>query len=245
MKTSDNTILITGGTAGIGYELAKLFIKENKVIVTGRDQERLDKAVASIPGLIGIKSDVAVETDVIALTDRISKDYPELNILINNAGAATYNNVMTDTDVFEKAQMEMHVNYLSVIRLNQRLLPVLQRQNEAAIVNVSSIAAFAPRVQAATYAATKAALHSYSRTTRHFLKDTGVRVFELMPPLVATDFSAAIGGHKNGMPAAEVAQALMTAFETETYEVHVGRTAQVYKLYLESPEKAIQAANQG
>lgn len=243
MKTSNNIILITGGTAGIGFELAKALIKSNTVIVTGRNQERLDNALSELPGLIGIKSDVSVESDVSALVETLKKDFPNLNILINNAGLATYNNVLTDEDVFEKASLEMHVNYLSVVRLNQLLLPLLKQHEQAAIVNVTSVGAFVPRAQAATYAATKAALHSYSRITRHILSETNVRVFELMPPLVATDFSAAIGGLENGMPAAEVAEALITAFENETYEIRVGRTETMYQLYRESPEQAIKVAN--
>ncbi len=199
MKTSNNTILITGGTAGIGYAIAKALIAENKVIVTGRNQDKIDKAVAALPGLIGVRSDVSSAEDVLSLLESLKINHPTLNMVINNAGAATYNDVLRDADVFEKAKLEMITNYLSVIRLNQLLMPGLIAQPTADIVNVSSIAAFVPGAKLATYAATKAALHSYTQAIRFMLRDTSVKVFEIMPPLVATEFSSGIGGLENGI----------------------------------------------
>lgn len=138
----------------------------------------------------------------------------------------------------------MLTNYLSVIRLSEGLLPTLHQQPEAAIVNVTSIVAFAPGVQLATYAASKAALHSYTRSLRFSLDNhTAVKVFELMPPLVDTELSAEIGG-KNGIPPSQVADELLHGFENDTYEIHVGGTADLYKLYLSSPEDALKAINQ-
>jgi len=242
MKTSNNTILITGGSAGIGLALAKELIKENKVIIIGRNERRLEEAALQLPGVTMIKADVSSAEDVAILVKLLNTDYPELNVVINNAGAAMYNNLLTDTDTFERAQTEMHTNYLSVVRLNQLLIPGLQQQPEAAIVNVSSIAAFVPGVILTTYAASKAALHSYSQALRHVLKATTVKVFELMPPLVNTDFSAEIGG-ANGIPPAQVATEFMAAWETDNYEIRVAGTEQLYQLYLSSPADALAAMN--
>jgi uncharacterized oxidoreductase len=110
-------------------------------------------------------------------------------------------------------------------------------------VNVSSIVAFAPGQRLATYAASKAALHSYSQTLRLALqKKTNVKVFELMPPLVNTDFSQAIGG-ENGIPASEVAEELFHAFLNNEYEIHVGQTKYIYNLSRTSPDEALLAMN--
>lgn len=244
MKNSQNTVLITGGSAGIGFEIAKqLSAKNNHVIIIGRNQERLDKAAAQLQNVTAIKADISNADDVEALTKKIKKDFPQLNVVINNAGAASINDLLTTPNVFENAQNEMFTNYISVIRLNEKLLPVLQQQSEAAIVNVSSIVAFLPGKQTATYSATKAALHSYTISLRAALEETNIKVFELMPPLVDTEFSAEIGGH-NGIPASQVADEFVAGFETNNYEIRVGGTEPFYHLFLSNPAEALKALHQ-
>lgn len=244
MKSTNNTVLITGGSAGIGLEMAKLFAAGgNQVIITGRNAERLQKAADSIPGVTAIPFDVTSQQDVDALAVRLQKDYPTLNLLINNAGQAFVYNPATSTDGFEKASAEMLTNYLSVIRLTEKLLPLLQQQPEAAIVNVTSIVAFVPGSRLPTYAASKAALHSYSQSLRLTLAETGtIKVFELMPPLVDTEFSKEINGH-NGIPPQQVATELLDALEKDEYEIHVGGTADLYRLFHASPAQALQVMN--
>ncbi|WP_276480146.1 SDR family oxidoreductase [Paraflavitalea pollutisoli] len=244
MKLSKNTVLITGGSAGIGFAIAqKLTAQGNKVIITGRNRERLDKALAQLPQATGIVSDVADEQDVRSLVTRLEKEFPDLNVVINNAGRAIlYSLADSKANAYSNAADELHTNYLSVIRLNELLLPLLQRQPDASIVNVSSIVAFAPNASLSSYGASKAALHSYSQSLRIALQDTNIKVFELMPPLVDTEFSQEIGGSK-GIPAAAVADALLDAFRNNTFEIHVGGTADFYKLYLSSPELALQTIN--
>jgi len=249
MKTVNNTILITGGSAGIGYELAKLFGANNKVIITGRSAARLAEAVARLADL-GIKvtaiaGDVSNAADVEALVGRLGREHADLNVVINNAGAAAgvYSLADEGVNAFDKAQQEMLTNYLSVIRLNEKLLPLLKKQKEAAIVNVSSIVSIVPGSRLSTYGASKAALHSYTLSLRHALAGTVVKVYELRPPLVATEFSSEIGGLENGIPASVVAADLLKAFETDSYDVLVGNTADIYNLYLQSPEQAFMALN--
>jgi uncharacterized oxidoreductase len=245
MKTTQNTILITGGSAGIGFEIARLFSQQgNDVIIIGRDEERLAKAAAKLRNVTPLVADVSKEEDVETLVKILYADFPNLNVVVNNAGSAFVNNLLETDRTFEKAQEEMLTNYLSIIRLNEKLLPLLTGQEEAAIVNVSSIVAFAPNYILPTYGASKAALHSYTQSLRLSLAKTPVKVFELMPPLVNTDFSQAIGG-ANGISPAMVAEDLLSAFDTETYEIHVGRTADFYKLFHSSPEEALLAMNPG
>jgi len=244
MKTTENTVLITGGSAGIGFEIAKqLSAKGNKVIITGRDEERLKKAVAQLPNVTGIKSDVSNAEDVKTLVRKLSADFPSLNTVINNAGRAVLHNLSRQTGVFEKASDEFLTNYFSIVRLNEELLPLLKKQPEAAIVNVSSIVAFVPNQVLANYAASKAALHSYTLSLRLALaKDTNIKVFELMPPLVNTEFSTEIGGEK-GIPPSAVADDLINSLANNNYEIHVGQTAYIYELSRSSPAEALLALN--
>ena len=167
MKTTNNTVLIIGGSAGIGLEIAKVLANNNnQVIITGRNEERLQRAVATLPNTTAIVSYLSDATDTEALVARIKKDFPQLNILINNVAAANIYPLLEDhEDSFEKITHEIHTNYLSVIRLNSLLLPVLRQQDEAAIVNVTSVVAYVPG-GLATYSASKAALHSYTQS-RH------------------------------------------------------------------------------
>ncbi|HTK21750.1 MAG TPA: SDR family NAD(P)-dependent oxidoreductase [Mucilaginibacter sp.] len=245
MKTTNNTILITGGSAGIGFEIAKLFSEAgNQVIITGRNKERMDKAIAKLKNTTDIVSDVTNAEEVDKLVAQLQKDYPNLNVVINNAGSANYYN-MTEPSInaFEKASEEIMTNYLAIIRLNEKLLPLLKKQPEAAIVNVSSIVAFAARANSLpTYGASKAALHSYTNSLRILLEDTPVKVFELMPPLVNTEFSAIIGG-ENGIPPKQVADDLLAAFANNEYEIHVGNTADIFNNFFPLSPKAVLAMN--
>ncbi|WP_461101832.1 SDR family oxidoreductase [Spirosoma koreense] len=239
MKTTQNTVLITGGSAGIGLEIAKeLSARGNKVIITGRSQQRLDTALSQLENATGIVSDVSKEADTAALVATLTHDFPDLNLVINNAGRAILYDIANSEGAFESAQDEMLTNFLAVIRLNEYLLPLLKSQPEAAIVNVSSIVAFVPGT-IPTYSASKAALHSYTQSLRVALRRTSnVAVFELMPPLVDTEFSTMIGGH-TGIAPSVVAQEFVQALETDTFEIRVGKTQLIYELYLQSPEEAL------
>jgi len=243
MKTSNNTVLITGGGAGIGLETAKLLSeKGNHVIITGRSADRLERAAASLKNVTTVVSDVSKEEDVLALVEKIKKEHPQLNVVINNAAHAEYYRLDTGVNVFEKASQEIFTNYLSVVRLNDLLLPLLLDKKESAIVNVSSIVVFAPGKNLPGYSASKAALHAYTKTLRITYRDTSLKVFELMPPLVNTEFSKEIGG-ANGISPTVVAEDLLEALATDKYEIHVGNTADMYKLYLTSPEAALEKTN--
>lgn len=247
MKTTNNTILITGGGSGIGLEMARLLSTDNKVIITGRTADKLKKAATELPNISTIVADINNADDVQRLVKTLNDNHPELNIVINNAGLAHYFKLTdSNADAFEKASEEIMTNYLSIVRLTEKLLPLLQQQKEAAFVNVSSIAAFSPGIVLPGYSVSKAALHSYSKVLRISLekqeKQPVVKVFELMPPLVNTSFSKDIGG-ENGISPEMVALELKKALENDTYEIHVGATAEIYKLYLSSPENALQAMN--
>ena len=243
MKASNNKILIIGGSAGIGFSIAQLLSENNKVIITGRDQARLQQAAVKLKNTTAIVSDITDAADVDRLVERLTSEHPDLNVVINNAGKAHfYGLTAEDADGFTRAGEEMLTNYLAIIRLNEKLRPLLRRQPEAAIVNVSSIVAFAPGARLATYSASKAALHSYTQSLRHLLKSTNVKVFELMPPLVDTEFSTGINGHL-GIKPVVVAEALLDGLKADRFEIRVAGTEDFYKLFLSSPEQALAALN--
>jgi uncharacterized oxidoreductase len=244
MNISNKTVLITGGGSGIGFQIAKLLTeKGNKVIITGRSEARLKDAAAKLNNVDIFAGDIIKEEDVNKLVSHITANYDGLDVLINNAGQASVYQLLPGASAYENANAEILTNYLAVLRLTDHLLPVLAKQKEAAIVNVTSILAIAPSYDVPTYSASKAALHSYTQALRFSLaKTTAIKVFELMPPLVDTDFSQDIGG-SNGIPPLQVAEELLQAFESDTEELHVGFTAQFYDAYLKSPEEAFLMLN--
>ncbi|MBK1441900.1 SDR family NAD(P)-dependent oxidoreductase [Parapedobacter sp. ISTM3] len=233
MNTTGNTILITGGSAGIGLAIAKQFAAQgNQIIITGRNRERLDQAIAEIANItagqvnvVAIQSDVVDAADIGQLVNRVKQDYPQLNLLINNAGSAFAYSLGED-DTSRYAAEEIRTNYLAVVRLTALLLPMLKQQPEAAIVNVTSIVAFSPFIAVPTYSASKAALHVYTQMLREQLKASSVQVYELIPPLVNTAFSQAIGGAA-GIPPEEVASDLWKAIRIGQLDVPVGQAKAV------------------
>lgn len=221
MRISGNTVLITGGSAGIGLATAKaLLATGNTVIICGRDPVRLEKAQEAVSGLHVIQCDLTQDHDLADLLRKVQNDFPQLNILVNNAAMMHICDFVENSGGVEKIEEEVHTNLLAPMKLTSLLLPVLQQQTTAAIVHVSSGLAYVPVENLAVYSATKAALHAFSRALRRRLKKTNIKVFELLPPLVDTDLSRTL--HMPKMRAEQVARALLRALEREQYEVRVG-----------------------
>nr|WP_294860549.1 SDR family NAD(P)-dependent oxidoreductase [uncultured Fluviicola sp.] len=221
MKTNGNTILITGGSAGIGFELAKQFSQlGNKVLITGRNADKLKQAADKLENVIPISGDVTDAQSTDQLVSQIKQEHPELNLVINNAGYADVYQLEANADALSKASREMETNYLSIVGLTEKLLPTLLANENSAVVNVTSIVAYYPQNMLPTYTASKAALKAYTDVLRNTFEDR-LNVFELIPPLVNTDFSKEIGG-ENGIPPKEVADELILALEKNQWLVPVG-----------------------
>lgn len=242
MNTSNNTVLITGGGSGIGFETARLFASlGNKVIITGRTKARLEAAAAKLANTTPIVADVTDAGAIDRLVETIQADFPELNILINNAGHAYAYPLSKNADAYSKASEEFNTNVLSAIRLVEKLWPLLENQPQAAIINISSIVSFVPALRIPTYSASKAALHSYTQALRATLRSSNIRVIEVMPPLVDTEFAKDLSGDK--IQPSEVASAILDGLKNDIAEIHVASTARFYTTFLHSPENALNRLN--
>src|SRR3990170_8541572 len=188
MKLSGNTILITGGSSGIGEALAHRFHdRGNKVIIAGRRRDALEQASAGRPNMAAMTIDVDSAQGVADFAGRVLAEHPDLNGLVNNAGIMRYEDIGARRDLAD-AEATITTNLLGPIRLIDALVKHLARRPDAAIVNVTSGLAFVPLVATATYSATKAALHSYTVSLREALKGKGEGI-ELAPPAVQTDLT--------------------------------------------------------
>jgi len=187
MKLAQRTILITGGTSGIGLELAKqLAARGNTIIATGRDPARLEAAQRAVPGLHAIQSDVADPEAIAALHRRVLAEFPALDVLVNNAGIMRNLN-FNQRRGLDDVTREIDINLSGPLRMVQQFLPHLKTREQAAIVIVSSGLAFVPLPIAPVYSATKAALHSFAQSLRVQLAASRVAVVELAPPGVETE----------------------------------------------------------
>jgi uncharacterized oxidoreductase len=190
MKLTGRTILITGGSAGIGLAFALKFLElGNTVIVTGRRQTALDEVKAKYPNLHTIQGDVAEPEQIAALAARVKAEFPKLDVLMNNAGIMLQKNLKVPAPDLDGLMAEVNINLGGVIRTTSAFIDILAT-NKGTIINVSSALAFVPLPSVPIYCATKAAVHSYTQSLRFQLEETGVEVIDLMPPAVKTDLNA-------------------------------------------------------
>ena len=188
MKITGNTILITGGGSGIGRGLAEAFHKlGNKVIIAGRRKQVLDDTIAANPGMASAILNIEDAASIRSFAQKLTADFPALNVVINNAGIMRPENLLTQSAEVADAEAIITTNLLGPIRLTAALLPQLLKQSQATIMTVSSGLAFIPMAITPTYNATKAAIHSWSQSLRYQLKSTNVNVIELVPPYVQTE----------------------------------------------------------
>lgn len=186
MNMTGNTILVTGGTSGIGLGLALRFHRAgNKVIVAGRRKDLLDEITARHDGVESVVLDVAEPASIVAAFDAVTGAHPELNVLVNMAGIMLPED-LRDPGFLPTAEATVTTNLLGPIRMLAAFVPFLARQGDAAVINVTSGLAFVPLPVTPTYNATKAALHSFTESLRVQLAGTPVQVIELIPPAVRT-----------------------------------------------------------
>lgn len=229
MKFTGHTILLTGGSSGIGLAFAAKFLElGNEVIITGRNAAKLDAAKAQFLGLHTIVGDVADSSGVVALADQVKVRFPKLDVLMNNAGILVNRNLSVPVADLGALTAEFATNVNGTIQMTSALIDVLTANN-GTIINVSSGLAFVPLTSAPIYSATKAAIHSYTTSLRFQLEGRGVRVVELMPPAVKTDMTVGFseGGAKL-ITTDELVAATIPALEAGDDEIRPGQSNQLH-----------------
>ncbi|HEY0623637.1 SDR family oxidoreductase [Sphingomonas sp.] len=208
MKQSGNTILITGGGSGIGEALAqRLHDAGNTVIIAGRRRETLEAAIAGRTNMHAMTLDIDSPDAIEAFAREVIAAHPALNVLVNNAGIMRYEDLGARRDLND-AEATITTNLLGPIRMTNALIDHLKAQADAAIFNVTSGLAFVPLVAAATYSATKAAIHSYTISLRDALAGQ-VEVIELAPPAVQTDLTPGQRTREGYQPLGEFADEVL------------------------------------
>ena len=188
MEMTGNTILVTGGTSGIGRALAVAFHKAgNTVIVAGRRQNLLDDIEKSYPGIVGMRLDVENSESLQSFAGQVQERFPKLNVLFNNAGIAGHEDYKADLVDTSAAKRTITTNITAVIELTAALLPALRKQPKSTLLVTTSGLAFVPFPAGPVYGATKAFLHSWLEALRMQLRGTSVEVLELAPPYVQTE----------------------------------------------------------
>lgn len=245
MILKNKTILITGGGSGIGLEAAKQFLTHGaKVIITGRNQEKLNNAKNEYPSLIVIQSDAANPNDAITLFHQV-KQLGGIDILYHNAGvlAPLLNLGIAHDKHVDNAAYEMEVNYLGVIRLNNLFMEMLQSRKEGAIINTTSLLRYVPSIVEPTYSASKAALGFYTESLRKHLQllNSRVKVFELLPPVVATEMTVERTDKK--LTTEEFVKQFIKALIKNEYVIRIGDTKTLYLLNRFFPKLAYRLVN--
>jgi uncharacterized oxidoreductase len=223
MQTNNNVILLTGGTSGIGLEMVRQFYElDNKLIVTSSNQEKLDKLKIQFPKIEILVCNLGENVSVRKLIDKCLVEYRDINIVINNAGIQNNYTWTEEKDGYNKIENEIQVNFTSPMQIIYGLLPLLTDKQNAAIINVSSGLAFAPKKSAPIYCATKSAIHNGTKALRYQLENTTVKVFEIIPPLVDTAMTEGRG--KGKISPKQLVDEFIGNFQNNKFESNIGKT---------------------
>jgi uncharacterized oxidoreductase len=248
MRTSGNTILITGGATGIGLSLVETFLRVgNEVIICGRREDKLAWAKDKFTKLQTLRCDVSDGQDRKRLYHWAVENYRKVNILINNAGIQKEIDFRKGIADLQDKENEIDINLQAPVQLSALFIPHLMAQKEAAIMNISSGLAFIPLAIMPIYCATKAALHSFSLSLRHQLRDTTVKVFEIVPPTTDTELDRGARQRRDqtdrGIKPEIVAKATIEAMEKDDFEAAVGQAQFLRASSRNEPERVFQMIN--
>lgn len=227
MELQNNTILITGGTSGFGLEFAsRLIAMGNTVIVTGRNAQKLQETRRRLPAIHTIQSDVSKPADIAGLYDYVTRAFPDLNIIINNAGEMRQI-VVHDQHDLDDVTREIDINLMGPVRMIQEFLPHLKKQKNAAILNVTSGIALMAFPITPIYSASKSGLRAYTQCLRVQLKHTGIKVFELVAPGSPTplneQFLQVDGFDPKGLiPVNQIIDEAIKGMKKDQFEVYPG-----------------------
>lgn len=221
MKINKRNVVITGGTSGIGYEIAKYLHLDNKVIVIARDASKLNALAQECQGITTYQADLSKADEVKTVADHIVKDVQSIDILINNAAVQCTATFMEDHFNYEDISHEIAVNFTSVCSLTYLLLPTLLQPQKAIILNINSGLALAPKTTSAIYCATKGALNIFSQSLRYQLEKTNISVQQAFLQLVDTSMTSGRGNNK--MSAEMAAKIIIDGMERGIADHDIGK----------------------
>lgn len=227
MQLENNTILITGGTSGFGLEFAsKLIALGNTVIITGRNAQKLQETKQKLPAVHTIQSDVSKAEDIVRLHDQVVREFPDLNILINNAGEMRKLGLQQKHDLHDITR-EIEINLMGPMRMVQQFLPHLKKQNTAAIMNVTSGIALMVFPLSPIYSASKSGLRAYTQALRVQVKNTRIKIFDLVAPGSTTPLNdkfledGAVDARMLMAPE-KIVDVAIKGLQNDTYEIYPG-----------------------
>lgn len=240
----NKTVLITGGSSGIGFELARqLTAKGNCVIICGRSIQKLEEAKKKIPGLHTLPCDISTDKGRQSLFDFVAAHFPFLDVLINNAAIVHKTDFRRDVEMIAKTRLEIETNLFAPIVLSKLFIPLLEKQPPSAIINITTGLVYAPRAVYPVYNATKAALHSFTQVLRHQLRDVPLNILEVQMPVVDTPW------HNGETPKIAISpekavSEMIRKVEKGKKEIKIGAVRLLYALARMAPAFAFKKINQ-
>jgi len=243
MKLENNTVLVTGGSSGIGLELSKVLIqKGNKVIICGRSNEKLSKAKIQEPKLTTYQCDLSNSRECADFSKIISENHPDLNILINNAAIVNKTDFLSTDGIIEMAESEMETNFMAPLRLIHFLNPILQKNNNPAIINITTGLVYTPRADYPFYNATKAALHSFTQVLRKQTENSKIKIVEVMFPAVNTPWHKG-KPPKIAIPTYKAVNEMLKGLDKNKKEIRVAGAKMLYMVSRIAPRLAFSKVN--
>lgn len=243
MEILNSTVIITGGSSGIGFEMCRQLIKRgNKVITCSRSLEKLTTAQKQLPDLIVYQCDIAQETACKSFADWIIENHPEANVLINNAAIVTKTNFVDDVFALENLNKEIVTNFIAPIRLIKLLYPTLIKNSHSKIINITTGLVYVPRAIYTFYNASKTALHSFTQVLRYQLKDEKIQIIEVLFPAVDTPWHDG-NPPKIAITAEKAVSEMLKGISRNKAEIRISKVKLLYFIYRLAPKFAFKKIN--
>lgn len=243
MEISNSTVIITGGSSGIGFEMCRQLIeKGNKVITCSRSLKKLTAAQKQLPDLIIYQCDIAQESECLSFREWISENHPDANVLINNAAIVSQTHFADDPFILEKMNEEMATNLLAPIRLIKLLYPVLIKNSHSKIINITTGLVYVPRTIYTFYNASKAALHSFTQVLREQLKSEDIKIIEVLFPPVDTPWHDG-NPPKIAITPEKAVLEMLKGISRNKSEIRVSKVKLLYFVYRLTPKFAFKKIN--
>lgn len=243
MEISNSTVIITGGGSGIGFEMCRQLIeRRNKIIICSRSSDKLALAKKQLPDLLIYQCDITQESECVSFAEWISKNHPDANVLINNAAIVSTTNFVEDELILKKMNDEVATNLIAPIRLIKLLYPILIKNSNSKIINITTGLIYVPRTIYTFYNATKSALHSFTQVLRSQLQNEKVQIIEVIFPAVDTPW------HKGNTPkiaitAEKAVSEMLKGITSGKVEIRVSKVRLLYFISRITPKFAFKKIN--